>query len=517
MAFFDRKSGILLHITCLPSEFGIGDFGVEAYKFAGILKEAKQRYWQVLPLTLTSSSRGYSPYSPVSAFAGNTILIDPMLLWEKGLLGEKDIKEAKEMDDSHSSDNIIDFKRTCLKKSLLFGKAFQNFKSKKYHESDSFEEFCQNHGEKWLDRFSLFTVLKSIYKGKSWCDWPYELKHAFALDNIVFDFKIQENILKEKFLQFVFFSQWLELKKYCNVNGIGIIGDIPIYIDYESSDVWSNPDIFKLDKNKRPKYVGGVPPDYYSRTGQLWGNPVYDWEIMRKNDYDWWINRIKHNLVLFDFIRLDHFRGFIKYWQVNANDKTAENGHWEDADPEGFFEILKEKININGKNLPIIAEDLGYITPDVNEIMKENNFPGIRVALFGFGHDFPKSIHLPDNYDKNCVAYTGTHDNNTVLGYFTKEASPIEKKNIERYLAKKLNPNTITNDVIMKVSSSKADLTVFPIQDVLNLDSGARMNKPSTKRGNWRWRMGNNDLNINKFTFLIDTTIKNKRNKFEVY
>jgi len=512
MKLFNKKSGVLLHITSLPSKYGIGDFGPQAYEFAKILKDYSQSIWQILPVTPTSRLKHYSPYASISAFAGNTMLINPLLLYEENYLKKEDfLSHTKDLDSTPESD-YVDFRAVMKSRETLLNKAFLNFQDRNNFNDNDFQEFCQKHEEEWLDSFSIFNVLKRKYKNISWSRWPDEIKKGLKIIEVS-DYKMNIEILKEKFLQFVFFQQWLRLKKYCNSIGLKIIGDIPIYMDYESSDVWSNPEIFKLDKNKKPEFVSGVPPDYYSATGQLWNNPVYNWENLKKENYRWWLKRIMHNLELFDYVRLDHFRGFVKYWEVKAGEKTAKNGKWQKAEPEDFFRILRGEINGKFKYMPIIAEDLGYITYDVIKVMKKNKFPGIRVILFAFGKDFPYSIHLPENYDDNCIAYTGTHDNNTVYGFVLREAKEYEKKNIIKYL--KLESvselNNISMEFIKRISSSKADLTIFPVQDILGFDHRARMNKPSTKRKNWRWKLKSSDLNIQKFEELKNITERNKR------
>lgn len=297
--------------------------------------------------------------------------------------------------------------------------------------------------------------------------------------------KLKERILKEKFIQYLFFKQWASLKDYCRSKNIHIIGDIPIYVTYDSSDVWTNPDIFKLGDEKLPTFVAGVPPDYFSKTGQLWGNPVYRWEVLRERDYSWWIERVAHNLKLIDFIRLDHFRGFVSCWEVPAEEETAINGKWIDVPVNDFFNKLFKRF----PSIPIIAEDLGFITADVREVISRFDLPGMRLLLFAFGNDFPRSTYLPHNYVKNCVIYTGTHDNNTVKGWFMREASLNDKKSFFKYIGREVGVEDISWEMIRLAMSSVADTVIIPMQDIIGLGEEARMNLPSTTKGNWQWRL----------------------------
>ncbi len=511
MRLFNKKSGILLHITSLPSEYGIGDLGPAAYKFAKLIKDCGQSLWQILPTAPTSRFKQYSPYASISAFAGNTMLISPFFLYEEGFLKRNEFLSYTEKFNNKSGRSYVDFAYVIRNKKNLLNKVFSNFYTDYHRNFPDFQEFCLRHNDNWLDSFSFFNVLKNKYKNISWSAWPEELKEGITGKDF-YDNEIKMEIFREKFFQFVFFRQWFRLKNYCNSIGVRIIGDIPIYMDYESSDVWSNQNIFKLDKNKRPEFVSGVPPDYYSSTGQLWNNPVYNWKNLKKQNYKWWLKRIMHNLELFDFIRLDHFRGFIEYWEVGANEKTAKNGNWQKAEPQEFFNVLRKEIYKKFNDIPLIAEDLGFITPDVIKVIEKNKFPGIRVILFAFGKDFPNNIHLPENYNDRCVAYTGTHDNNTVYGFLLKEAGKLEKENITRYLGLKSGLSKISMEFMKRISASRADLTIFPVQDILNLDYRARMNKPSTKRNNWKWKMNFSDMSNKRFEELGQITEKNKRN-----
>ncbi len=508
MALTERKSGVLLHISSLPSLYGIGDLGPSGKNFAALIKEAAQTYWQMLPLTPVSSLMAYSPYASSSAFAGNILYISLDELYEKGFLKKQEIDAEQAYFERGLFEKKVDFETVSSRKNALLDKAYERFLAMKGKARDEYDAFCYCHGKDWLDGFAFFKVLKVVFKDCSWRSWPDEIRDA---DFSALSSDIIEKAHREKFFQYLFFSQWHGFKKYCNSLGIKIVGDVPIYVDYESADVWTNPRLFKLDKQKKPLFVSGVPPDYFSPTGQLWNNPVYDWKRLREEDYRWWIKRIGHNLRMYDYIRIDHFRGFAAYWEVEAGEENAMNGKWVDAEAEHFFSLLRKEMHAAGADMPIIAEDLGYITEDVIRVIQKNNFPGIRVILFAFGDDFPDSIHLPHHYEKNCVAYTGTHDNNTVIGFFKNDATPLEKKNLSCYLKKELHESTVKEDLIELVACSKADLCIIPVQDILGLGAEARMNHPSTTKGNWVWRMSKEDMRLEKFKILSDCTKKYAR------
>ena len=478
-----RGSGILLHVTSLPSNYGIGDLGPWAYRFTDFLSESKQSFWQILPLNPTNLAFGSSPYSSPSAFAGNPLLISPESLVEDGLLASSDIH------DSHFfSNERVDFITVTNYKEALFQKAFNNFKKK--GSSNEFEEFCAKNSY-WLEDYALFAVLKSHYNGIVWSEWPTEVTNRNKRKLEDLKNSLRDKVEAEKFIQYIFFKQWFSLKSYCNNKKINIIGDIPIYVNHDSADVWSNPEIFKLDKKKWPKFVAGVPPDYFSKTGQRWGNPVYRWNIIRKNDYQWWIKRMDHNLKLFDMMRLDHFRGFVGYWEIPADEKTAINGKWRKAPAKDLFTTLVKRFN----HLPIIAEDLGLITPDVIEVMNRFGFPGMKLLLFAFGDDFPNGSYLPHNYTKNCVVYTGTHDNNTVKGWWRSEASPESRKRFIKYIGKEVEEESIHWEFIRLAMMSVANICIIPMQDVLGLGEDAKMNRPAKTEGNWQWRLKPDQIN----------------------
>ena len=472
-----RGSGILLHLTSLPSSFGIGDMGPWAYRFGEFLAEAKQSYWQILPLNPTAPIYANSPYLSTSAFACNPLFISPDLLIQDDLLVISDLKLPPEF-----SAEKVSYKAVHHYKKMLLDRAFERFQGRK--NLPEYERFCREQSY-WLDDFALFKALKPRYRGKVWSDWPPDLRDRQPEALQAARKELFPELEREKFHQYVFFKQWLALKNFCNQKGVQIIGDIPIYVNYDSSDVWVHPELFKLDEQKKPYVVAGVPPDYFSKTGQLWGNPLYGWEVMKAGGYTWWIQRIAHNLKLFDLVRIDHFRGLVAYWEVPATERTAVNGKWVEAPAMDFFNQLAKKF----PHLPIIAEDLGIITPDVREVMNHFKFTGMKVLLFAFGDDLSTNPYLPHNLPRNCVAFTGTHDNNTIKGWFEREATPEEKKNLWRYLGREVAIDDLPWELIRMVMMSVANTTIFPMQDVLGMGAEARMNHPSTQEGNWEWRL----------------------------
>ncbi|MCR4343958.1 MAG: 4-alpha-glucanotransferase [Candidatus Scalindua sp.] len=473
-----RGSGLLLHITSLPSPYGIGDIGSEAYKFVNFLAEASQSFWQILPLNQTCIAYGNSPYSSFSAYAGNTLLISPDLMVEDGILLKSDIEGHPSF-----SRERVDYKAVTKYKKEIFRIAFEKNKGSlaEHHE---FNKFC-NENSYWLENYSLFVSIKKHFNNVDWSNWPEHIRDRRDEDLKEWKERLQENILRENFLQYLFFKQWYSLKDYCESKGILIIGDLPIYVNCDSADVWANPEIFKLNDEKKPVFVTGVPPDYFSSTGQLWGHPVYDWTVLKETGYLWWIKRIEHNLKFFHMFRLDHFRGFVDYWEIHAGEKFATNGRWEEAPAKDFFNTLANHFD----RLPIIAEDLGIITPDVRAVMDQFGFPGMRVLLFAFGEDLPLNPYAPHNYIKNCVAYTGTHDNNTIKGWFNNETSAEDRKRIFDYIGHEVSEDQIHWELIKLVMSSVADMVIIPMQDVLGLGEDSRTNLPASSEGNWRWRL----------------------------
>lgn len=477
-----RGSGILLHITSLPSPFGIGDLGPEAYRFVDFLVEAKQSFWQLLPINPTAPVYYNSPYHSTSAFAGNPLFISLSLLVKEGLLDKSEFEPLPDFPD-----NTVDYHGVGDFKGILFQKAYERFKTKR---DNDYERFCVQESP-WLNDFSLFAALKLYGEGRAWSEWPRDLRdrNPAALQSGQQEFI--DVINREKFLQYIFFKQWSALKEYCCQKNIQVIGDIPIYVQHDSADVWSHPEFFKLDENKRPFVVAGVPPDYFSKTGQRWGNPVYNWDMLKQKGYGWWIERIAYNLKKFDFIRIDHFRGFKGYWEIPAGEKTAINGRWEEAPAMDFFTQLTKKFAC----LPIIAEDLGIITPDVREVIRHFEFPGMKILLFAFGDDLPSNPYIPHNLPQNCVAYTGTHDNNTIRGWFNKESTPEEKKRLFQYLGREVPINELHWEMVRLLMMSSANTIITPMQDILGLDEKARMNTPATLTGNWEWKLLPDHLN----------------------
>ncbi|MFN2498210.1 MAG: 4-alpha-glucanotransferase [Pyrinomonadaceae bacterium] len=486
---FPRSSGILLHPTSLPGPFGIGDLGPEAYAFADFLAASGQSLWQVLPLGPTAF--GDSPYACYSAFAGNTLLISPEQLIADGLLGEADLNDALEF-----ATERFDFAAARKFKDSILRQAFATFK----RTSDSklqlaFADFCER-SVYWLDDYSLFRALKDAHVGAAWNEWEPALvrREPAALATAKRD--LSEQIEAQRFYQFLFYCQWFALKADCNQRGIRLVGDIPIFVAHDSADVWTSPDQFKLNEDSTPLVVAGVPPDYFSATGQLWGNPIYDWDHMLKDGFQWWIQRVRWSLEMVDIARIDHFRGFAAAWEIPAGDKTAERGRWVQTPGRELFKSLTYALG----ELPIIAEDLGVITSDVDALRDDFGFPGMRVLQFAFSTD-STNVDLPHNYHQNLVAYTGTHDNNTALGWFnsTGEESARDARQIERerdfclrYL--KSSGEEINWDFIRAVLASVANTAIVPLQDVLGLGAEARMNLPNTTEGNWSWRVKDQSL-----------------------
>ncbi|MFW6159863.1 MAG: 4-alpha-glucanotransferase [Acidobacteriota bacterium] len=495
-----RGSGILLHLTSLPSPYGIGDFGPEALRFVDFLKESGQSYWQILPLTPTDPAYDSSPYHSLSTLAINPLLLSPEILIQEGLLTETEAAPW-----SNTSVQKIDYEGVISYKQSLFLSSWERFKKKK---DQGFDTFCQANSD-WLDDYALFSSIKSHFNGKTWSSWPTGIKNRISKDLETLRNELRDQVEMIKFLQYKSFQQWQNLHHYCYQKGIHIIGDMPIYVDYDSVDVWANPELFKLNENKRPYVIAGVPPDYFSQTGQLWGNPIYNWERLREQRYQWWIQRMEQNLKLYDIIRIDHFRGFVGYWEVPATERTAINGKWVEAPAVDFFTCLNRRF----LNLPIIAEDLGTITPDVREVIDKFGFPGMKILLFAFGEDNPLHPYLPHVYEKNFVVYTGTHDNNTAKGWFGTEASQEEKRRLFAYVGKELQPDEVPWALIRLGMMSVANTFIVPLQDILGLGEDARMNRPASAKGNWRWRMLPEQLNPSLAQQLAELTLTYGRNR----
>jgi 4-alpha-glucanotransferase len=473
-----RGSGILLHITSLPSQYGIGDLGSSAYRFVDFLKAAGQRYWQILPLNPSNTYVGSSPYASYSAFAGNPLLISPELLVTDGLL------QQDELDHSPMPDHKVDYRKVIEFKTRILQAAYDRHMLTGRLRPE-FEDFCDLN-ELWLDDFALFVALKQHFDETYWLEWEPAIRDRQPATIKKMKEQLSNRVLRAKFYQFLFFRQWFSLKSYCEHKGIEIVGDVPIYVSSDSSDVWAHPEFFKLDEEKNPIYVSGAPPDYFSETGQRWGSPVYNWDLLEKTGFSWWLNRVGHNLNLFHRVRLDHFRGFIAYWEIPAEEETAVNGKWVDAPGAKLFQAIKERY----PGAMIIAEDLGVITDEVREVMNRFKFPGMKILQFAFGADMPTNPYIPHNYTTtNCVVYTGTHDNNTTQGWYAAEASPENKANLAEYLGNDVRVESLHWDMIRIAAGTIAEIMIVPMQDFLGLGADTRMNTPQIGEGNWQWRV----------------------------
>ncbi|MGR3177678.1 MAG: 4-alpha-glucanotransferase [Candidatus Anammoxibacter sp.] len=477
-----RGNGILLHVTSLPSPYGIGDLGPGAYGFADFLANTKQKFWQILPLNPTDVAYGNSPYSSTSAFAGNPLLISPEFLANDGLLIDEDIDSIPNFKNER-----VDYPSVVACKNKILATAYNHFKSKE--DKSDYESFCNENSE-WLEDFAVFVAIKENFNKDAWFEWPTNLRDREPEQLISVREQLHDIIEKVKFAQYLFFSQWLALKNYCNKRGIQIIGDIPIYVDYDSVDTWTHPELFNLDNEKRPLTVAGVPPDYFSETGQLWGNPVYRWDVLKDTGYAWWMKRIEHNLRFFDLVRIDHFRGLVAYWEVAANEETAINGRWVEAGGSEFFDALLKRF----PSMPIIAEDLGVITDDVRKVIQDCGFPGMKILMFAFGDEVSTNPYVPHNYIENCLVYTGTHDNNTVKGWFKNEATPEDKDRLFNYIGHEITIDHIHIAFIKLAMTSIAKISILPMQDILGLGEEARMNIPSTTDNNWEWRLAHEQM-----------------------
>lgn len=465
-----RSSGILLHPTSLPGKYGIGTLGKEAYTFIDFLAGAKQAWWQILPLGPTGY--GDSPYQCFSSKAGNPYLIDLELLVNEELLSENDLSTHPQFSDSEVLfGDVITWKLNILKIAEI------NFI--RSANAGEFEKFIYDNS--WVNDYALFMALKEKFNKRPWYEWDddYRLHQRDALNAVKKE--LESEIHFQQFIQFIFFRQWHALKKYANQQGVKIIGDIPIYVAMDSVDTWVNPELFQFDENKNPVAVGGCPPDYFSETGQLWGNPIFNYEKMREDGFSWWIDRLKSNLELYDLIRVDHFRGFAGYWRIPFGETTAINGKWIPGPGKELFIAIKNALG----EIPIIAEDLGLITPDVIELRDHFNLPGMKILQFAFDSS-ESNDYIPHNYIKNCVVYTGTHDNDTIVGWFNT-AKEDDKKYVLNYF--NTSGDNIAWDFIRGAWASVAYLAIAPMQDILGLGNETRMNFPGTTKNNWLWRM----------------------------
>ena len=490
-----RSSAVLLHITSLPSKYGIGDMGETAYKFIDFLQASGHRYWQLLPLNPTDDMFGHSPYSSNSAFAGNPLLISPELLVKDGYLTEKDIDHKVSFPEGK-----VDFKKVTAYKFNLLEKAFKKLSKDASHKKN-YELFCMENKE-WLEDYALYKSLRSAFK-TGWTEWPKEIRDRQPKALAEQSKLLSQDIEKYKFYQFLFFIQWQKLSDYSHKKNIGFVGDIPFYINHDSADCWSHTPYFKLDENKNPTMVSGVPPDYFSETGQLWGTPVYDWKVLEKNKFDWWINRLGQNLRLYDIVRLDHFRAFSAYWEVPVDEETAINGKWVKIPGKAFFTEVKKQF----PKMPFIAEDLGELDEPVYQLIKSFDFPIMKVLQFAFGEDMGTNPYILHNHVKNSVAFTGTHDNNTTVGWY-KAAGRAERKRVSEYIGIKVTVNNVHQILHRHVLMSVSQLAVVPIQDLLGLDESAIMNRPGTSEGNWDWQLTQNQIPIERAVELKKTNIR---------
>jgi len=477
---FPRSSGILLHPTSLPGRYGIGDLGEYAYRFVDWLKAQGQSIWQILPLGPTSY--GDSPYQTLSAFAGNPNLISLDKLKGDGLLGDDDLADVPEFPNER-----VDYGWIIPWHDEKLSIAFQNFQSsagEKQHKA--FEGFVDEQSD-WLEDFALFNALKKHYGGKPWTEWPDKdiaLYRTKAIENARKD--QAKAIEEQRFRQWLFYKQWYELKYYAHTHNVRLFGDIPIFVAHDSADVWANQSDYYLDKSGHPTVIAGVPPDYFSPTGQRWGNPLYRWDVMKERGYTWWLRRFKAILSLVDYIRIDHFRGFEAYWEIPASEATAINGEWKRGPGADFFQKMKDELG----DLPIIAEDLGVITEGVEKLRDDFGLPGMKVLQFAWSDS--TNPFLPHNHSVNCIVYSGTHDNNTTIGWWFSEVSEDARNFMQTYLEREVRE---INWRLMQVAMmSSAHTAIFPMQDVLNLGSRARMNTPGKEQGNWTWRFTAQDF-----------------------
>lgn len=471
----------MIHISSLPARFGIGDLGPSSYRLIDFLAESNLHYWQILPLNPTDPLYDNSPYHCLSAFGTNPLFISPEMMIRDGYLDEADILTVPDFDSG-----AVEYKKVIDFKFSLFALAYERFKGKK---TPDFEVFCRTNAW-WLEDFSLFFALKKYYN-TPWSQWPDNLRRRDPDALQEARSTLLDEIEAEKFLQFIFYNQWNDQKKYCRDHDVMVIGDLPIYVDYDSVDVWINPRMFKLDDSLKPIVVSGVPPDYFSSTGQLWGNPIYNWDYLESTGYSWWIKRFERNLEFVDLLRVDHFRGLVAYWEVPSGESNAIHGCWKEVPIEGLFSHLMYKIF----SLPLIAEDLGIITPDVREIMRRYEIPGMKVLEFAFSSDIAINPHILHNHEKDCVVYPGTHDNLPVRGWYHDALTQEDKERLFSYLGREIPESEFPWTLIRLAMMSVAHIAIIQMQDILGLGTESRMNNPADNKNNWRWRSNQNQYN----------------------
>lgn len=492
-----RSSGVLMHITSLPGEFGIGTFGKSAYDFVDFLEETKQTYWQILPLTTTSY--GDSPYQSFSAVAGNLNLIDFSLLKEEGLLEESDYSNVNFGENPEKIDYALLFevRRPILEKAVANTAKYSNVLA----EIEKFEK----DNSSWLADYAEYMAIKESFGYQSFIHWDEDIKKGEKAAREKYRTELQDSIRYYTVTQYFFFKQWLALKEYANGKGVKIIGDMPIYVSADSVEMWTMPELFKVDENNEPLYVAGCPADDFSPTGQLWGNPIYDWEKHKEQGFSWWIYRVQESFKIYDVLRIDHFKGFSDFWQIDKDAENAVNGTWEAGPGIELFQKIKEQLG----DLPIIAENLGFIDEKAEKLLDDSGYPGMKILQFAFpGED---NLDRPHHYTQNSVAYTGTHDNDVVNGWYEK-LSESEQELVSEYLNRR-NEETITEAMIRGIYSSVSDYAIVTMQDLLDKDATSRMNVPSTVGGNWEWRMLAEDLTEERKEFLKNITVRYSRER----
>ncbi|MDB6186369.1 4-alpha-glucanotransferase [Gemella haemolysans] len=492
-----RSSGVLMHITSLPGEFGIGTFGKSAYDFVDFLEETKQTYWQILPLTTTSY--GDSPYQSFSAVAGNLNLIDFSLLKEEGLLEESDYSNVNFGENPEKIDYALLFevRRPILEKAVANTAKYSNVLAE-------IEEFEKDNSS-WLADYAEYMAIKESFGYQSFIHWDEDIKKGEKAAREKYRTELQDSIRYYTVTQYFFFKQWLALKEYANGKGVKIIGDMPIYVSADSVEMWTMPELFKVDDNNEPLYVAGCPADDFSPTGQLWGNPIYDWEKHKEQGFSWWIYRVQESFKIYDVLRIDHFKGFSDFWQIDKDAENAVNGTWEAGPGIELFQKIKEQLG----DLPIIAENLGFIDEKAEKLLDDSGYPGMKILQFAFPGD--DNLDRPHHYTQNSVAYTGTHDNDVVNGWYEK-LSESEQELVSEYLNRR-NDETITEAMIRGIYSSVSDYAIVTMQDLLDKDATSRMNVPSTVGGNWEWRMLAEDLTEERKEFLKNITVRYSRER----